>query len=362
MLEGDVVTDGWRSAAVKEALDLCLSCKACRTECPVGVDMARYKAEFLARYYRGRLRPAAAWSMGLFDRWSRLAARLPGAVNLLTHAPALRTILKRVAGVAPERDIPRFARETFVRSAVRRRAQGGGPPVVLWPDTFNNHLHPEVLHAAVDVLEDAGYSVLVPTSAPCCGRPLYDFGMLTAARRRLRGLLRLLADPVRDAVPVVVLEPSCLAVFRDELLAMLPDDPAVPALSRLAVSLAELLTRDGYRPRGGAGRQVLVHGHCHQKALSGMDADAALLSAAGYDVRILDAGCCGMAGAFGFERGHYAVSMKIGELALLPAVREAGTDTLFVADGFSCREQIAHATGRRALHIAELLRRGIGRG
>jgi FAD/FMN-containing dehydrogenase/Fe-S oxidoreductase len=362
MLEGDVVRDGWRSVAVREALDLCLACKACRTECPVGVDMATYKAEFLAHHYRGRLRPRAAWSMGLFHHWSRLASLAPRLANALAGAPGLTALVKRVAGVAPQRRIPRFAPETFVQRFARRRGAGDpaapGRPVVLWPDTFSNRLHPEVLEAAADVLADAGFTVTVPRRAPCCGRPLYDFGMLRAARRQLRSVLRALAGAIRDGVPVVVAEPSCLSVFRDELRAMLPGDPEAARLSELAVSPAELRVREGYEPPQVAGRAV-VHGHCHQKALAGMAADEELLARAGLRAEVLDAGCCGMAGAFGFDRRHYDVSMRIGELALLPAVRATPPSTLLIADGMSCREQILQSTGRRALHTAEVLRMGL---
>jgi Fe-S oxidoreductase len=283
-------------------------------------------------------------------------------VNALTHAPGTSAVVKLLAGIAPQREVPRFAREPFVQRFRRRPAANpAGPPVVLWPDTFNDHLTPEVLEAAADVLEHAGYRVLVPEAVPCCGRPLYDFGMLDAAARQLGLVLASLAQAVRDGVPVVALEPSCLAVFRDELTRMLPGDPAAKRLGELAVSLAELLVGDGYAPPQLGGRAV-VHGHCHHKAVVGMAADERLLAAAGVDAELLDAGCCGMAGAFGFDRRHYDVSMRVGELALLPAVRSVPPDSLLMADGFSCREQILHATGRRALHTAEVLRMALGPG
>jgi FAD/FMN-containing dehydrogenase/Fe-S oxidoreductase len=365
MLEGGVVADGWRSVAVREALDLCLACKACRTECPVGVDMATYKAEFLAHHYRGRLRPRAAWSMGLFHHWSRLASMAPRLANALAGAPGVSALAKRVAGVAPQRRIPRFAPETFMRRFARGRGAGwrqeqGGPgrPVVLWPDTFGNRLHPEVLEAAAGVLVDAGFAVTVPAKPPCCGRPLYDFGMLRAARRQLRKVLHALGPAIREGVPVVVVEPGCLSVFRDELRGLLAGDSEAARLSGLAVSLAELLVREGYDPPRLAGR-ALVHGHCHQKALAGMTADAQLLARTGLEADLLDAGCCGMAGAFGFDRRHYEVSMQVGELALLPAVRAAPPETLLIADGVSCREQILQSTGRRAFHTAEVLAMGL---
>ncbi|MGH2722624.1 MAG: FAD-binding and (Fe-S)-binding domain-containing protein, partial [Actinomycetota bacterium] len=363
MLEGEVIGDGWRSAEVRRALDLCLSCKACRTECPTGIDMAAYKAEFLSHHYRGRLRPRAAYAMGLFPQWGRVAALAPRAVNAVTGGAATGGLVKALAGVAPERRIPAFATWSFLDWFRGRLPAGGGPRVVLWPDTFNALLHPEILCAAVEVLEDAGYGVQVPAEPVCCGRPLYDFGMLRAARRRLLRLLDGLEAVIGEGVPVVVLEPSCLSVFRDELPGLLPADPRALRLAALAVSLAELLVRGGYRPPPVGGGAV-YHGHCHQKALAGRSGpepgpEAALLAAAGVETAELDAGCCGMAGAFGFDRERYEVSMRIGELALLPAVRATPPGNLVVADGFSCREQILQATGRRALHTGEVLRAGL---
>jgi Fe-S oxidoreductase len=231
--------------------------------------------------------------------------------------------------------------------------------VVLWPDTFHDRLQPRILEAAADVLADAGYEVTVPNSWACCGRPLYDVGMLVLARRALRRVLSVLGPDISDGLPVVVLEPSCLSVFRDELLGLFPGDPKARRLSELAVSLAELLARDGYRP-GRLGGHAVVHGHCHQKATAGMAADEALLGSTGLAVDLLDAGCCGMAGAFGFDRRHYDVSMRVGELVLLPAIRAAAPDALLVADGFSCREQIQQSTGRGAVHTAEVLRAALG--
>ncbi|HEX6938236.1 MAG TPA: FAD-linked oxidase C-terminal domain-containing protein [Longimicrobiales bacterium] len=358
MLQGDPLRDGWRDPHVKESLDLCLACKGCRNECPVNVDMATYKAEFLSHYYRGRRRPVTAYSMGLIFRWARLAAIAPRAVNLFAGMPGLRRVAKAMAGIAPQRRIPRFAPRTFKR-LFRRRPPGDAsrPPVILWPDTFNDHFHPETALAAVDVLEAAGYRVLVPEPWLCCGRPLYDFGMLDTARRLLRRTLRVLRPQIEGGIPIVGLEPSCAAVFRDELVNLFPNDADARRLSNQTYLLSEFLENHapGFRPPA-LRRKALVHGHCHQKAVMGMDADQAVLARLGLDYTILDSGCCGMAGAFGFEAGKYDISMRIGELVLLPAVRAAAPETLIIADGFSCREQIAQATGRRALHLAEVVR------
>jgi FAD/FMN-containing dehydrogenase/Fe-S oxidoreductase len=358
MLRGDALPGGWRNASVREALDLCLACKGCKGDCPVNVDVATYKAEFLAHYYAGRLRPRTAYSMGLIHRWARLAARLPRLANAVTPAPLLGGIAKTVAGIAPERRVPEFAPYTF-REWFRRRGSRNQdkPAVMLWPDTFNNHFHPETAIAAVEVLEAAGYRVLVPERTLCCGRPLYDYGMLDLAKRLLRRILDALRPEIAAGVPLVALEPSCLAVFRDELLNLMPDDEDAQRLSRQSYLLGEFLTQhapDFEIPR--LRRKALLHGHCHQKALAGMSDEEAVLRRLGVEYTAPDAGCCGMAGAFGFEREHYGVSMAVGERVLLPAVRAADGDTLIVVDGFSCREQIAQGTSRRALHLAEVLR------
>jgi Fe-S oxidoreductase/FAD/FMN-containing dehydrogenase len=365
MLAGEPLEGMWREAHVKEALDLCLACKACKSECPTAVDMATYKAEFLAHYYEGRLRPRAAYAFGLVDRWARLGSRAPRLANLLLRGPGLSRLAKALAGVAPEREIPAFARRTFT-SWFRRRerpssATAGRPRVLLWPDTFNEHFHPETARAAVEVLEAAGFEVALPPRPLCCGRPLYDHGMLDLAKRRLRRILDVLAPEIAAGTPVVGLEPSCVAVFRDEMTGLLPDDPAAQRLARQTYLLAELLREKApdWRPPRISGRAI-VHGHCHQKALAGMDADEAILRRLGLDVEMLDAGCCGMAGSFGFERGErYAVSIACGERALLPAVRSTESADLVVADGFSCREQIVQGTGRRALHLAEVIQRAL---
>jgi FAD/FMN-containing dehydrogenase/Fe-S oxidoreductase len=356
MLEGDPLTGGWKSEHVKEALDLCLACKGCKGECPVKVDMATYKAEFLSHYYEGRIRPRHAYAFGLIHQWARLAMIAPRLVNLFTQTPVLRGLAKRLAGMATERRIPAFAPQTFKDWFKRRPIiSDGKAQVMLWPDTFNNHFFPQVAKAAVNVLEDAGFNVTVPMMDVCCGRPLYDYGMLDTAKRWLRDILDKLRPAIRSGVPIVGLEPSCVSVFRDELINLFPHDQDAQRLSKQTYLLSEFLEEAGYQPPALT-RRAVVHGHCHHKALMKMGDEEQVLKKLGLDFEVLDSGCCGMAGAFGFEEGeHYAVSMQCGERVLLPAVRRAAADTLIVADGFSCREQIAQTTRRRALHLAEVL-------
>jgi FAD/FMN-containing dehydrogenase/Fe-S oxidoreductase len=369
MLEGNPLTGGWRDEHVKDALDLCLACKGCKSDCPVNVDMASYKAEFLSHYYEGRIRPMPAYAMGYIHRWARLGAIAPRLFNLVTHLPGVSLLIKSLGGISTSRDVPRFAERTFTawfrerpdRSNHSPESNGASAPaesmrVVLWADTFNNHFHPETAIAATNVLERAGCEVIVPREPLCCGRPLYDYGFLVEARRLLRRVLTALRPHLDAGTPIVVLEPSCLAVFRDELVNLFPEDEDAKRLSRQAVLLSEFLHSrlPGYRPPT-LDRQVMLHGHCHHKAIATLDAEEAVLRDMGVELEALDSGCCGMAGSFGFESEHYDVSMKVGELVLLPAVRRAGADTLIVADGFSCREQIAQATGRRAVHLAEAL-------
>jgi FAD/FMN-containing dehydrogenase/Fe-S oxidoreductase len=353
MLRGEAIgKNGWRDPHVKEALDLCLACKGCKGDCPVSVDIATYKAEFLSHYYAGRLRPRSAYALGLFHRWARLASLAPGIANAVTRRAPL---VKRLAGLAPERELPTFAGETFREWFSARGVRNGGRRrVLLWPDTFTNYLHPETGRAAVEVLEAAGYSVELPTRPLCCGRPLYDYGMLKVAKRQLGRILTTLRPAVEADVPLVGLEPSCVAVFRDELVNLFPDDEDAQRLSRQSFFLSEFLVREGYEPLKLTGRAI-VHGHCHHKALAKMTNEETLLGKLGLDYEVLDSGCCGLAGSFGYEADHYDISMQIGERVLLPAVRAAGKDALVIADGFSCRQQIAHATGRRALHVAEVL-------
>jgi Fe-S oxidoreductase len=356
--DGGPVKDGWRSDEVEDALDLCLACKGCKSDCPAQVDMATYKAEFLHHRYAGRLRPRQAYALGLIDKWARAASHAPALADAATRIPVVSRLAKAAAGVAPEREAPRNARRTYVSwfdEHAPHRPQG--PPVVIWPDTFTNYFEPSVGIAAVEVLEAAGFRPVVPGRPLCCGRPLYDYGMLDLARRYLRRLLRALRPALEHGLPVVGLEPSCLAVFRDELTNMLPGDADAQRLAAQSMSLAEFLTSrtEKWSPPA-LHRRALVQTHCHQHAVVGFEADSEVMSLMGLDVDRPDAGCCGMAGSFGYEAGDkYRVSMDAGERVLLPAVRAAAEDTLVIADGFSCRSQIASATGRQALHLAEVL-------
>jgi Fe-S oxidoreductase len=386
MTQGEVIRDGWRSEEVKKSLDLCLGCKGCKSDCPVGVDVATYKSEFLSHFYEGRPRPRSAYLFGNIDLLARLALHVPGLANLTTQLPFLREISKLLAGIPQQRSIPPFALETFKTWFHRTRpsahvarknsfggrsassaaneppvstgasAPAGAPSVLLWPDTFNNHFHPATAKAAVHVLEAAGFRVLIPKVNLCCGRPLYDHGMLDRAQSLLRQILDELSPEIEAGIPIVGLEPSCVAVFRDELIDLFPHDERAQALSRQTFLLSEFLearAKDFPLPR--LNRKALLHGHCHHKAIMKMTAEESLLHRIGIDFQSPAPGCCGMAGSFGFEREKYDVSVAIGEIELLPAVRRAPPDWLIIANGFSCREQIAQGSQRHALHLAEIL-------
>jgi FAD/FMN-containing dehydrogenase/Fe-S oxidoreductase len=364
MMQGEVIKDGWKSEAVFDALDLCLSCKGCKGDCPVNVDIATYKAEFLAHFYENRKRPRHAYSMGLIPWWARIASLAPELVNLLTRTPGINSLIKAIAEIAPERAIPKFAPQTF-KSWFRHRPKQNrtGPEVILWPDTFNNYFHPEVAASAVEVLESAGFQVCVPRAHLCCGRPLYDFGMLDTAKKSLQDILATLRRKIEAGVPMIGLEPSCVAVFRDEMIDLLPHDEDAKRLNQQTFTLAEFLAKKAsvYRPSKFR-RKALMHGHCHQKAIMGMGCEEKLLRDIGIEATVLDEGCCGMAGSFGFGPEKYELSMKVGELGMLPRVRSAAKDTLIIADGFSCKTQIEQATDRHALHFAQVLRMAMWEG
>jgi len=361
MLRGEVITDGWKSEAVKDALSLCLACKGCRSDCPTHVDMATYKAEFLSHYYEGKRRPIQALSMGRIGDWAGLAGAVPGLTNLMTQTPGLRDVVKRISGIAPERSIARFAPRSFRHWFARRPARAPciHGTVLLWPDTFNNFFHPETAIAAVEVLEHAGWAVEIPKARLCCGRPLYDFGLLDHAKRALRTILDTMRPQIDAGMAVVGLEPACVAVFRDELRNLFPGDVTAQRLSAQTFMLSEFLAKSGTFKSPSLARAAVVHGHCHHKAVAGFASETTVLSQLGLEIDVLDSGCCGMAGSFGFDADKYDVSMKIGESILLPAVRAAKTDTLIIANGYSCREQIAQGTGRHALHLAEVLQMAI---
>ncbi|MFF4834805.1 FAD-binding and (Fe-S)-binding domain-containing protein [Streptomyces sp. NPDC001315] len=402
MLAGELVADGWRSPEVRDALDLCLSCKGCRSDCPVEVDMATYKAEFLHHHYAGRRRPAAHYTMGWLPVWLRWASRTRavGVVNALASVRPLAWTAKRLGGIAPEREIPRLAGETFSRwwgsrkgtvhsgkgTALSRQGavEGTGDLVVLWPDTFTEYLSPAVGQAAVRVLEAAGLRVVLPPTLRmrgrpvgdgrsksaaalltarrgrvCCGLTYISTGQLDRARTVLRRTLDLMAPVLETAAPVVVLEPSCAAALRTDLPELLHDDPRAARLAARVLTFAEALERhapDWTPPR--VDRPAVGQTHCHQHAVLGDAPDRRLRTAAGL-TGDLSGGCCGLAGNFGFERGHYEVSTACAEDQLLPAVRDAGPGAVVLADGFSCRTQLEQLAGVRGKHLAEVLAEGL---
>lgn len=358
--EDAVITDGWRSKAVHDALDLCLACKGCRGDCPVNVDMATYKAEFLSHHYRWRPRPLSHYSMGWLPLWARIASVAPGTVNALTHTPGLGRLIKRAGGIDRRREVPRFASQRLIDwFAERGGSQVDGPPVVLWPDSFTGNFHPGIGQAAVRVLEAAGFRVEMPPVALCCGLTWISTGQLATAERVLRRTVDALAPRLRAGVPVVGLEPSCTAVFRSDAPELMPDDPDVERLSKQTRSLAEFLLDRAPQvitaPPPGTGRTAIAQTHCHQHAIWGFDADTEVLKRAGVEVEVLDEGCCGLAGNFGFERGHYEVSVGAAELGMWPAIQRADPGTTVLADGFSCRTQIEAGTDAHPRHLAELL-------
>ena len=361
MMHGDVIRDGWRDEHIKEALDLCLACKGCKGDCPVNVDVATYKAEFLAHYWEGHMRPISAYAFGWIDKWARLASFAPGLVNLFTQLPGLRDVAKVIAGVPRQRDIPAFAVETFQSWFRKRRPRlGSGQKVILWADTFNNYFMPETAQAAVEVLEHAGCEVEVLQQHLCCGRPLYDYGFLDVAKSYLHHNLEALARHIDACTPMVVLEPSCCSVFRDEMHNLLPESAAARRLAENTFTLSEFLEErvPGYQPPT-LHRKAIVQGHCHHKAIMRFKEEKALMKKMALDHELLESGCCGMAGSFGYEKDKYELSVACGDRSLLPAVRKAGVATIIMADGFSCKEQIAQETNRHALHLAEVLEMAI---
>lgn len=361
MIEADPMAGGWRSDTVRDALDLCLACKGCKGDCPLNVDMATYKAEFMAHHYRHRLHPRSAYSMGLIHYWARAASRLPRLANAALQAPGLGAALKALGGIARQRQVPRFATQTFRDWFKARGGSGGdGHEVLLWPDTFNNYLHPEPLKAATRVLEAAGCRVLIPERPVCCGRPLYAEGMLDLARHQLRKTMDTLAPLMTRQVPLVGLEPSCISSFRDELAALFPGDGRATYLNQNSFMLSDYLDRKQWQPPKLHGK-ALVQAHCHHHAVMGVGGERHMLERLGLDFELLDAGCCGLAGSFGFQAEHYDVSLKIAEHQMLPKIRAASADTLIVSNGFSCRQQIEHCTGREVLGLAELMDRGLSR-
>ncbi len=365
MMNGEVIRDGWRDEHIKEALDLCLACKGCKGDCPVNVDVATYKAEFLAHYWKGRLRPINAYAFGWIDKWARLASLAPGFANLPTQLPGIRSVAKAMLGIPQARQIPAWAPETF-QSWFHKREHGnkkistGTRKVVLWADTFNNYFMPETAQAAVDVLEHAGCEVEVLQKHLCCGRPLYDYGFLDMAKSYLNRNLAALAPHIQSGTPMVVLEPSCCSVFRDEMRELMPRSEQARQLRENTFTLSEFLEKKvpDYKPPR-MHEEAIVQGHCHHKAIMRMNEERSLMDKVGLKYDVLESGCCGMAGSFGYEQDKYEVSVACGERALLPEVRKASLSTIVVADGFSCKEQIAQQTNRHALHLAEVLQLGL---
>jgi FAD/FMN-containing dehydrogenase/Fe-S oxidoreductase len=353
LMQGEVLPNQWKNEDVKASLDLCLSCKACKSECPVSVDMATYKAEFLAHHYEGGHRPLSHYAFGRIDLWAHIASFTPGLVNAINNAPIIGPFIKSLLHMHPNRTFPRFAKP-FTREP-RAAQPTASANVFLWADTFNNYFHPSTMRAAYQVLTDAGFRVSLPTEHLCCGRPLYDFGMLDTAKQYLLKILDSLEAQLDIGTPIVVLEPSCASVFRDELTNLLPNDPRAAKLASQTYLLSEFLVRyaPNYRPPQIT-KKLIVHGHCHHRATMSMADEMAILRATGAEVELLDSGCCGMAGPFGFEKDKYEVSQKLGERVLLPAVR-ANTEAIIIADGFSCCEQITQNTTTRPQHLAELL-------
>jgi FAD/FMN-containing dehydrogenase/Fe-S oxidoreductase len=350
---------GFGAAEVAESLDLCLSCKGCSSDCPAGVDMATYKAEVLYQRYRRRPRPPAHYSLGWLPRWARLAARAPGLANAALRTPGLAGLAKRLGGIDARRPLPRFAAQTFRAWFDARPGVGGGPPVLLWVDTFTDYFTPEVGQAAVRVLEAAGYAVRITAEPVCCGLTWISTGQLDGARRQLRRSLDALDPAIAAGVPVVGLEPSCTAVLRGEITELLPEDPRASRAKAATRTLAELLTgTGGWEPPDLGGVRVVAQPHCHHHAVMGWHADSALLARAGAEVTAVG-GCCGLAGNFGVERGHYDVSVGVAETALLPAVRSA-PDAVVLADGFSCRTQLDQLARVSGTHLAQLLASRLG--
>ena len=353
LMQGEVLPNQWKNEDVKKSLDLCLSCKACKSECPVSVDMATYKAEFLAHHYEGGHRPLSHYAFGRIDLWAHIASFAPSLVNAINNAPIIGPFIKSLLHIHPKRTLPRFSKP-FTRRP-RLAQPTASSDVFLWADTFNNYFHPSTMQAAHQVLTGAGFNVSLPNEHLCCGRPLYDFGMLDTAKQYLLKILHSLEPQIEAGTPIVVLEPSCASVFRDELTNLLPHDPRAAKLSKQTYLLSEFLVKfaPAYQPPKLTGK-IIVHGHCHHRATMNMTDEMTILRQTGAEVELLDSGCCGMAGPFGFEKDKYEVSQKLGERVLLPAIR-LNSEATIIADGFSCCEQITQNTTTRPRHLAEVL-------
>lgn len=366
MMKKDSLLKPWKEEEVKESLDLCLSCKGCKSDCPVSVDIATYKAEFLSHYYKGRLRPMAAYTMGLIFFWNKLAALIPGLANFFLHKSPFSKILKWLAGIPQERQMPTYARKTF-RKIYSEGIEAPEPEqtrgeVILWVDSFNNYFHPDVLFSLFNSLEFAGYKIRPSSKKLCCGRPLYDFGMLNTAKRFLNEIMEDLHEDINKGTPIIFAEPSCLSVFQDELINLFPNDLRARRLNQQCFSLAQFLDQKGIGADLGMNqeRNIKVHGHCHYKSLNDMNKDVSFLSQFG-EAEKMNTGCCGMAGAFGFEEEKYKVSIDIANNDLIPKIKDENQETLIVADGFSCREQVKQILGNYPAHSAQVMWEGIKR-
>ncbi len=358
MMHGGAIEKTWNNPAVEEALDLCLACKGCKRDCPVNVDMATYKAEFRSHYYEGKTRPRAAYSMGLVTIWAGLASRVPGLANAAARNGLLGSIGKYAAGISQHRSIPPFASQTY--TAWRRRhptINPQGKRVLLFPDTFNNYFRPATAISATNVLEAAGWQVVIPSKPLCCGRPLYDWGMLSTAEKWLRQIMDSIGPEIESGTPMVGLEPACVATFRDELPGLFPRETAAKKLEENTHLFSEFLDRhcrDFQLPQ--IGKRALAQIHCHHYSVLDVEAEKKVMERLALDYEVMPSGCCGMAGSFGFESGNkYDVSMKAAERVLLPKVRAADRECLVLADGFSCREQIEQGAGRATHHLAEII-------
>jgi FAD/FMN-containing dehydrogenase/Fe-S oxidoreductase len=355
MINGEVVRQGWKSPEVHQALDLCLSCKGCARDCPTGIDMAAYKSQVLDHTYRHKIRPRSHYALGWLPRWGRLITKarvLSGVVNFSTATPGLRRLVRWAAGVDQRRSLPRFA-----SVAARKRVavpESSGRPAIVWMDSFSDCFEGAAVEAAVSVLAEAGYAPQVLERPACCGLTWISTGQLSGARRQLRAALDILHPLVAAGTPVIGLEPSCLAVWRSDASELLPEDSRVAEVAAGVLTLAELLGRTpDWTPPDLSGIELVVQPHCHHASVIGWQADATLLAATGATVTTVG-GCCGLAGNFGVEKGHYEVSVKVAEHDLLPAVA-AHPDAVVLADGFSCRTQLAQLADRKAITLAELL-------
>ncbi len=357
MMHGGPLNDGWDSPEVEEALELCLACKGCKSDCPVHVDMATYKAEFRAHYYRRKLRPRSAYSMGLIHRWARIASHVPALANAVLQMPGLGAAAKWVGGIDQRRGMPRFAGQSFTDWFRRQPREGGETGrVLLWPDTFNNYFRTRPAKAAAKALQSLGYEVVIPSRPLCCGRPLYDWGMLDTAKQLWQTTITTLQPEIEAGTPIVGLEPACVSAFRDELPGLLPGDRRAKRLSGQTMFLTEFLDRH----RGEIGKSrlagnALVQFHCHHHAVLDAGAERRVLEALGLGYEVMPSGCCGMAGSFGFEAGKYELSLASAERVLFPRLRAAPEAVAVIANGFSCREQIEQGTGRGTAHVAEVL-------